>query len=163
MATESYIAMSAMCAYPPSQHALPNWKCVLRCFYILLRIDITYQESDNHYSNSYPSIRFHIYHLIARCTVHGRRPLDEKKHLRLCFQDPDTVTPANLYTRKELAMMEKYITDFHTSFYIPEIKKLEFQLPHVRILGPNHCGNKRHEAFKRRSAKQDVLCRRDYA
>ena len=24
------MAMAKMCAYPPSQHALPHWKCVLR-------------------------------------------------------------------------------------------------------------------------------------
>ena len=27
----------------------------------------------------------------------------------------------------------------------------------------HHCGNRCREAFKRRSALQDVLCRRDYA
>ena len=60
-------------------------------------------------------------------------------------------------------MMETYITDFHTSFYIPEIQKLAFHLPHVHIMGTNYCGNTRRESFKRRSAKQDVLCRRGYA
>ena len=59
--------------------------------------------------------------------------------------------------------METYISDFHTSFYIPEIQKLTFHLPHVCILGTNKCGNKHCEAFKRRIAKQDVLCCIDYA
>ena len=73
--------------------------------------------------------------------MHGRRPLDEKKNSRLFFQDLDTVTPAKLYTRKELLVVERYIADFHTSFYIPEIKKLAFHLPHVHIIGTSHCGN----------------------
>ena len=36
-------------------------------------------------------------------------------------------------------------------------------MPHVRILGTNHCGELQRTAFKRRESFQDVLCRRDYA
>ena len=59
--------------------------------------------------------------------------------------------------------METTISDFHTSFYIPAIQKLAFHLPHVRILGTNHCGELRRTAFKRRELFQDVLCCRVYA
>ena len=59
-------------------------------------------------------------------------------------------------------MMETKISDFHTSFYIPSIQKLDFHLPHVRILGNNHCGEMRRTAFKRCELFQDVICRRDY-
>ena len=59
-------------------------------------------------------------------------------------------------------MMEKTIFDFHTKFYIPAIQNLVFHLPHVRILGTNHCGEIRRTAFKRRELFQDVLCRHDY-
>ena len=111
--------MATMFSYTPSQHVLPHWKCVLHCCSNCPRIDLTDQESDRHHSNASPSIIFHIYHLIARCTVHGRRPLDERKNDRLCFQDLATVTPEKLYTRKKIVMMETYIADFHTSFYIP--------------------------------------------
>ena len=69
----------------------------------------------------------------------------------------------NIYTRKEPVMMETTISDFRTSFYIPDIQKLAFHLPHVNILGTNHCGEMRRTAFKRRELFQDVLCRRDYA
>ena len=55
------------------------------------------------------------------------------------------------------------IYDFHTSFYIPAIQKLDFHLTHVHILGTNHCGEMRRTAFKRRELFQDFLCRRDYA
>ena len=60
-------------------------------------------------------------------------------------------------------MMETTIYDYHTSFYIPAIQKLDFHLPHVRILGTNHYGEIRRTAFKQRESFQDVICRRDYA
>ena len=60
-------------------------------------------------------------------------------------------------------MMETTISDFHTSFYIPDIQKLSFRIPHVRILGTNHCGQMRRTSFKRREIFQDVLCRCDYS
>ena len=60
-------------------------------------------------------------------------------------------------------MMETTISDFHTSFYIPTIHKLAFHMPHLLILGTNHCGELRRTAFKRRECFQDVLCLRYYA
>ena len=60
-------------------------------------------------------------------------------------------------------MMETSISDFHKSFYIPAIHKLAFHLPHVRILGTNHCGELQRISFKRRALFQDVLCHRDYS
>ena len=55
-------------------------------------------------------------------------------------------------------MMEKIISNFHTSFYIPEIQKLPFHIPHVQTLDTNHCGASRQTAFKLRDSFQDVLC-----
>ena len=60
-------------------------------------------------------------------------------------------------------MMETKISDFNTSFYITDIQKLDFHLPHVCILGTNHCGEIRRTSFKIRELFQDVLCCRDYA
>ena len=59
-------------------------------------------------------------------------------------------------------MTETTISYFHTSFYIPATQKLAFHLPHVRILGTNHCDEMRRTAFKQRELFQDVLCRSDY-
>ena len=59
--------------------------------------------------------------------------------------------------------METTISDFCTSSYIPAIQKLAFHIPHVRILGTNHCGEMRRTAFRRRELFQNVLFRRDYA
>ena len=59
-------------------------------------------------------------------------------------------------------MMETSIYDSNKSFYIPAIQKLAFHIPHVHIIGTNHCGNTLCEELKSRSTTQDVLCRRDY-
>ena len=40
---------------------------------------------------------------------------------------------------------------------------MDFFLPHVRMLGTNHCGAMQRTAFKRRKLLQDFLCRRAYA
>ena len=58
-------------------------------------------------------------------------------------------------------MMEISIADFHTSLYIQDVKTLASHRPHVLIIGTSHCGNKHRELLKRRSANQDLLCRRD--
>ena len=81
----------------------------------------------------------------------------------MCEQEslPDKST--KIYTRKEIVMMETTISDFHTSFYIPEIQKLVFHLPHVLIIGTNHFGEMRRTAFKRSELFKYVLCHRDYA
>ena len=65
--------------------------------------------------------------------------------------------------RSEERRVKRTIYNFHTSFYIPEIQKLASYIPHVQILGANHCGDSRRTAFKRRESFQDVLCRHDYA
>ena len=59
--------------------------------------------------------------------------------------------------------METTISNFHTSFYIPEIQKLEFHIPNIQILGTNNCSDSLQTAFKRRESFQYVLCCRDYA
>ena len=96
-----------------------------------------------------PSIRFHIYHIIARCAIHGRLSLKDKNICSICKQEYSPNKSTEIYTRKELVTMETTISDFHTSFYIPAIQKLAFHLPHVRILEKNHCGELRCTAFKR--------------
>ena len=60
-------------------------------------------------------------------------------------------------------MMETTISNFRTSFFIPEIHKLAFLVAHVQILGMNHCGDSRRTAFKLRESFQDVSCCRDYS
>ena len=81
----------------------------------------------------------------------------------MCKQESSPDKSTKICTRKELMMMETTISDFHNSLYIPAIQKLAFHLPHVRILGTNHCGEMRRTAFKRRELFQYVICLQDYA
>ena len=161
-AKASDIAQATMCAYPRYDHALPDWKCVLRCCDDCPCINITYQETDNQNSDTTPSIMFHIYHIIARCTAHGRIPLKYNKTCYMCKQESSSDESRKIYTRKETVITETTISDFNTSLYIPAIQKLAFHLPHVRILGTNHCGEMRRTDFKRRELFQYFLCRCDY-
>ena len=75
------IAKATMCTYPQSDHALTHCKCVLRCCDECPCINITDQEIDKKHDETTPSIRYHIYHIIGRCTAHGRIPLKYKKYV----------------------------------------------------------------------------------
>ena len=66
---------STTCTYPQSDHVLPHCKCALRCCTKCPCINLPDQEIDNMCSETTPSIRFHIYCIIGRCTDHGRIPL----------------------------------------------------------------------------------------
>ena len=158
-ANASDMENSTMCTNPHSNNALPQRKCVLWCCSNCPCINLPDQETTKKHEETTPSIRFHIYHIIGCCTAHGRIQLKDKKICYMCEQEylPDSST--NIYTRKELVIMETKISDFHTTFYIPAIQKLAFNLPHVCILGTNHCGEIRHTSFKRRDLFQDVLCK----
>ena len=161
-AKSSDMESSTMCTYTQSYHAWPHWEFLLRCCAKCPSINITDQEIDDQYSNTSPSIRFHIDYLITRCTTHGRLPLTDKKICRKCKQDTVSDQFTKIYTRKELVMMDTTASNFHTSFYIPLIHHLVFHIPHVQILGTNHCGDSFQTAFKRCESFQDVLSRRYY-
>ena len=104
-----YISKATICAFPQSYHALPHWKCVLRCFDKCPSINLPDQETDDHYPDTSTSIRFHIYHLIARCAKHGRLTLTDKKICRRCQNYTASGKSTNIYTRKELVMTETTI------------------------------------------------------
>ena len=139
-----------MCSYPQLYNALPHWKYELRRCAKCPCINLPDQETDDQYSYTRPSIRFHIYNIILCCTTHGRLPLNDRKNCRVCTDDSASEQSTKIYTRKELVMMETTIYNFHTRLYIPEIQKLVFHLPHVQILGKNQCGDSCQTTFKRR-------------
>ena len=141
---------ATLCAYSKSYHALPHLKCVLQCCAKCPSINLPSHETDDQYPDTSPSISFHIFHLIARCTTHGRLPLTDNKSCCKCQHYTASGQSTKIYTIKELVMMETTISNFHTSFYIPSIHKLTFHIPHVKILGTNHCGDSCRTAFKRR-------------
>ena len=117
---------ATMCAYSQSDNALPHWKCLFRCCAQCPIINITGQETDDKHPNPSPSIRFHIYHMIAQCTKHGRLTLTDKKSCRKCQQDTASRKSTEIYTRKDLGMMETTISNFHTSFLFQKSRNWSF-------------------------------------
>ena len=98
----SNMANATMCAYPHSGNAIPHWKCVLRCCADCPCINIPGQETTRKHEETTPSIRFQIYHIIGRCTTHGRIPLKDKKICYMCKQEYSPDKSTKIYTRKEL-------------------------------------------------------------
>ena len=86
-ASSSDTEKTTMCAYPQSDHSLQNWTCILLCYTKCPCINIPDQEKYNHYSDTKPSIWFHIYHIIARFTAHGIIPPKGKNICRMCKQE----------------------------------------------------------------------------
>ena len=90
----SDMANATMCTYPQSEHALSHWKCVLRCCANCPCINIPDQETSKKHDESTPTIRFHIYHIIGSCAIHGRLSLKDKNICSMCKQEysPDKST-----------------------------------------------------------------------
>ena len=93
-------------AYSQSDHALPNWKCVMRYCYKCPSIDLPDQETYDQYPNTSFSISFKIYDLITRCKTHVRLPLTNNKICRKCKENTVTEQSTKIYTRKELLMTD---------------------------------------------------------
>ena len=86
-AKPSDTAKDSMCAYPHSDHALPHWKFVLQCCADCPCINLSDQETYYQYSETTPSIQFHIYHIIARCSAHVIITLKDNKIFHMCRQE----------------------------------------------------------------------------
>ena len=82
-AKASDMAKAKICIYPQSDYALSHCKCVLQCCDKCPCINLPDQEIDNQYSETTPSIRFHIYHIIGSRTAHGRNPFKDKNRLHV--------------------------------------------------------------------------------
>ena len=74
---------STMCVYPRSDHTLPHCKCVMRCCDKCPSVNLPDQETDDQYTDTSPSISFHVYNLISRYSTYGRLPLNDKKLLQV--------------------------------------------------------------------------------
>ena len=95
-ATASDMENAIMCTYPHYDNALPHWKCVLRCCAECLCINIPDQETNEKNEETTTSIRFHIYHIIGRCTDHGRITLKYKIICYMCKQEYSSDKSTNL-------------------------------------------------------------------
>ena len=116
--TAPSMATTTMCTFKSDQHALPNLKCVLRCFPQYPSIIISYQESNKDKTKKIPTIYFHVYRKISHCTLLGQRLYDGKTILSMCSTGLKIDTNTKLQSRKVLLLMETYITELHEKFYI---------------------------------------------
>ena len=125
--TKAYdMERATMCDNSQWDHALPHWKCVLRCCAQCSSINILDQETDDKHPKPSPSISFHIYHLISRCIKHGRLLWTDKKICCKYQRDSASGKSAKKYTRKERVMMETTISNFHTSFLFQKSRSWRF-------------------------------------
>ena len=157
------MAKATMCTYPQSDNALPHWKCVLQCCSDCQCINLTDQETDKKHEETTPSTMFYIYHIIVSFTANGIIILKGKTYVTCVNNNLFQMDIENIYTIKQLLMMETNISDFHTRLYIPSIQNLALCLPHVHMIGTNHCGEILRTAFKQRELFQDVRCLCYYA
>ena len=100
--------METMCEYPPSHHALPHWKLVLCSCSNHACIDLPSHESQNHHESTCTTIRFHVYHLFPWYSVHGRRPLEEKKIVACVCMSLLLCHPKNS-TQEKILLLWKYL------------------------------------------------------
>ena len=94
-ANSSDMEKATICTYPQSDHALPNWKCVLRCCAECTNINLPDQGTNKKHEETTP-----IYHIIGRCTAHCRILLKDKKICYMCKQESSLDKSKNIYTRK---------------------------------------------------------------
>ena len=95
------MAKATMCDNSQSDNSLPHCKCLLICCAQCPGIHIPNQETYDKHPNPSPSIRFHIYHLIASCTKHGRLPLTNKRSCCEVQQDTVSEQSTKMYTKTE--------------------------------------------------------------
>ena len=77
--------MSMAKIYPctSKHHGIPNWKCVFCCCDEFPIIFLPSKEANKDTTNTCPTIIFHVYCNISRCTFHGWRPYYEHTTLSL--------------------------------------------------------------------------------
>ena len=103
------IAMKKMCLCNSQYHGLPHWKYLLQFCEKFPGISIPNQETNTDKTNTCLTIRFHVYHNVSHCTVHGIRPYEERTIYSMCCTDIIYIKTRKVYTRTELVLIENLI------------------------------------------------------
>ena len=137
----------------PVAHTILGYHTV-NIYYIVAKkcpgFSIPCQDINIDATNTCSTIRFHIYRYVSFFTDNDICPCKERKICSMCSTGISSVTPWKVCTQKELVLLETLISEFHHKYYIPEIQKLSFHFPDLRIHGTLHCGKELHESFKLR-------------
>ena len=88
--------------------------------------------------------------------MHSSHTYHEQTICSICYTVPSYESTDKVYTQKDLVLLETSIAEFYEMFYILDILKLEFHLPHVRILETHQYSKERHGEFKRHGNLHDV-------
>ena len=72
--------------------------------------------------------------------MNDRVPYEEHTKCSMCSTMSITGMTVKVHTQKDLVLLDVLITEFHEKFYILAIQKIEFLLPHMRILSTHHRG-----------------------
>ena len=72
--TAADLSMAKMCPCPYKNYGMSHWQCVLRCCDKWPIIFIPSQEANKYITNTFPTIRFHVYQHLSRCESHVRHP-----------------------------------------------------------------------------------------
>ena len=146
-----------MCTCTYKNHGLQHCKYVLHCCDKCPIIFLTIQEANKNTTNTCPTIIFHVYRNVSRCTVNGRRQYNKLPTCSMYSTVPIYESTSKAYKQKELVLLETRKKEFNGKLCIPEIQKLAFHLQHVRILGNRHCSKELRDTFKCRGNSHDVL------
>ena len=67
------------------------------------------QEENRDTPHMFTKIRFHVYRNLSHCTLHGRRPQKDHKTRSMHYSLHSDDTTKNVYTRKEIVLLETSI------------------------------------------------------
>ena len=66
------------------------------------------------------------------------------------YMNIENFVKGKVTTKKSVVLKSCRILDFHSEYYIPEIEKLDFHLPHVYIFGKKYCAINKSQQLKKR-------------
>ena len=82
----SDISHVKMCTYPQSDHALPQWKFVLRCCFECTYINLPCQETYKNMKKQHPQLGFTFITSLNVILPNGRIPFKDKTICYICKQ-----------------------------------------------------------------------------
>jgi hypothetical protein len=147
-------ALSAiLCGVHVAGLGLPYWRCVLRRCTECPTYQVPNEEKDK--SNTTSTINFHfLYVTTTSCTKHGvlasGSEIKECPHCQVLRDAVGNVEKlGKVSSRKLLSLMCRPIGTFVADYYLPALERYAYHLPHVQILGKQHCGKLRQEQSTR--------------
>ena len=142
------MANATTCAYPHSDNALPHWKCVLRCCANCPKLIFLTKKKRKNMKKQHPQLGFTFITSLDVVLLMGEFHWKTRKYVTCVTKNLHQINLQKYTPEKNQVMMETIVSVLRTILYIRAIQQLAFYLPHVRILGTNHCGEMQRTALK---------------